>query len=189
MPISGLCSTGRLEIETRERVRRAADIFERYGSEIRAMISFNVKEQSMADDIFQNLFLSIVHKPIPPEVDRVEAYLYRIVTNDVIDETRKTNGHRNDVRVYGKYRNSQPRQEAPENDFVESEEMRKMLQTIRKRLPWREAQAVIHRHLCDNEVSDGARKMNVDKRTFSRYLSRGKQRIRQYIENGQGEEK
>ncbi|MHC4115954.1 MAG: RNA polymerase sigma factor [Planctomycetota bacterium] len=178
-----------MEIETAERVRQAADIFERYSDQIRAMISFNVKEQSMADDVFQNLFLSIVHKPIPPEVDRVEAYLFRTVTNDVIDETRRTNGHRNIVRLYGRYSNSRSMREGPENDSVESEEIHDMLRAMRKRLPPREAQALIHRHLCDSEVSEGARKMNVDKRTFSRYVSRGKQRIRQYIENGQGEEK
>ena len=44
------------EIETEERVRQAEDIFETYGDEIRAMISLNVKEQSVADDVFQNLF-------------------------------------------------------------------------------------------------------------------------------------
>ena len=151
------------------------------------MISCNVKEQSMADDIYQNLFLSVVHKPIPPGIDRVQAYLFRIVTNDVIDEVRRTNGYQDFVREYSEYTISRPRQEAPENDVVDSEEVNKMLQSLNRQLPSRELQAVIHRHLCGNEVSDGARIMNVDKRTFSRYLSRGRKRIRQLAGSGQGE--
>jgi len=74
-----------IEIELEERVKQAEDIFETYGDEIRAMISLNVKEQSMADDVFQDLFLSVVHKPIPPGIDRIEAYLCRIITKDQED--------------------------------------------------------------------------------------------------------
>ena len=175
------------KIETAERVRQAEDIFETYGDEIRAMISLNVTELSTADDIFQNLFLSVVHKPIPPHVDRIEAYLYRIVTNDVIDETRKQNGYVDFVRGYGRHNNHQTTQEPPDNDVIEVEDTRKMLQLIERQLPSREAEAVIHRHLYGNKIRDGAEKMNVDSRTFSRYLTRGKRRIRQFIGKGKGD--
>ena len=166
------------EIETEERVRQAEDIFETYGDEIRVMISLNVKEQSAADDVFQNLFLSVVHKPIPPHIDRIEAYLYRIITNDFIDETRKTNGFHHFVRGYGRHNNHRTTQEAPDDDVIEVEDVRKMLQLIERQLPSREAEAVIRRHVYGSNVSDGAKEMNVDSRTFSRYLSRGKKRIR-----------
>jgi len=169
------------EIETEERVRQAEDIFETYGDEIRAMISLNVTEQSMADDVFQNLFLSVVHKPIPPGVGRIEAYLYRIITNDVIDDTRKTNGYHHFVRGYGRHNNPQTRQEPPDDEVIEVEDVRKMLQLIERQLPSREAEAVIRKHVYGSNVSDGAKEMNVDSRTFSRYLSRGKRRIRQRI--------
>jgi DNA-directed RNA polymerase specialized sigma24 family protein len=59
-----------------------------------------------------------------------------------------------------------------------------MLQLIERQLPSREAEAVIRRHVHGDDVSDGARKMNVDTRTFSRYLSRGKKRIRRLFGNG-----
>ena len=172
------------ETETRERVKRAEDIFETYGDEIRAMISLNVKEQSTADDVFQNLFLSVVRKPIPTHIDRVEAYLYRIITNDIIDETRKTNGYRELVRGYGRHSSRRMRQEPPDDDLIEVEDVRKMLQLIERQLPSREAEAVIRRHVYGDDVGDGARKMNVDTRTFSRYLSRGKKRIRRLFGNG-----
>jgi RNA polymerase sigma factor (sigma-70 family) len=172
------------KIETEKRVRRAEDIFETYGDEIRAMISLNVKEQSMADDVFQNLFLSVVHKPIPPHIDRIEAYLYRTITNDVIDETRKTSGYHDVVRGYARHNKHQKTQEPPEDDVIEVEDVRKMLQLIERQLPSREAEAVIRRHVYGNNVSDGAKEMNVDSRSFSRYVSRGKRRIRQLFGKG-----
>ena len=172
------------EIETRERVRRAEDIFETYGDEIRAMITLSVKEQSMADDIFQNLFLSVVCKPIPTHIDRIEAYLYRIITNDIIDETRKTNGYRELVRGYGRHNSHRLRQEPPDGEVIEVEDVRKMLELIERQLPSREAEAVIRRHVYGDDVSEGAREMNVDTRTFSRYLSRGKGKIRRLFGNG-----
>ncbi len=168
-------------IETEERVKQAKDVFETYGDEIRAMISLNVKEQSMADDIFQNLFLSVVYRPIPPHIDRIEAYLYRIITNDVIDETRRTNGYHNFVRGYGRHINHQTLQEPPDNDVIEVEDAGKMLQLIKRQLPSRVAEAVLRKHVHGNNISDGARKMNVDSRTFSRYLTRAKRKIRQFI--------
>jgi len=167
--------------ETGKRVKQAEDVFETYGDEIRAMISLNVKERSVADDVFQNLFLAVVYKPIPPHIDRIEAYLYRIITNDIIDETRKTNGYRHFARRYSRHNNHQTTQKAPDDDVIEVEDARKMLQSIKRQLPSREAEAIISRHVYGNSVGDGAEEMNVDGRTFSRYISSGKRRIRQFI--------
>jgi len=151
------------------------------------MISLNVTEPSTADDVFQNLFLSVVHKPIPPHVGRIEAYLYKIVTNDVIDETRKKNGYLDFVRGYGRHNSHRTTQEPADNAVIEVEDTYKMLELIERQLPSREAEALIHRHLYGNKIRDGAEKMNVDIRTFSQYLSRGRRRIRQFVGKGKGD--
>ena len=176
-----------IEIETEARVKRAEGIFKTYGKEIRAMISLNVAEQSMADDIFQNLFLSVVQKPIPLHIDRIEAYLYRLITNDIIDETRKTDGYYHFVRRYGQHNYHQTRQEPPDDGLMEIESACRMLQFIERHLPCKEAKAMICRYVHGNNVSDGAREMNMNSRTFSRYISRGKRRIRQLFEKGKGD--
>ncbi len=67
-----------LDASNRERIRLASRVFERYGALIRAIITHNVEDQSIADDIYQNVFLSIVHKPVPSE-GNIEAYLYKLV--------------------------------------------------------------------------------------------------------------
>lgn len=178
MLICGWHFAGRDKIEKAERVRRAADVFETYGDEIRAMISLNVREESVADDIFQNLFLSIVRTPIPHNVDRVPAYLYRIVANDVIDENRRLNNYVEFVRYYRECGKHRATQDGPENDVIEAEETREMLRSLRKWLPYHEAEAIIQRYFYDNKAGVAARKMELDSKTYSQYLHRGKAKIR-----------
>ena len=167
------------EIGTEERVRQAEDIFETHGDEIRAMISLNVREQAAADDMFQDLFLSIVQNPIPTDTDRVAAYLYRIVANDVIDETRRSHNYAEFVRGYRERGNHKETQEAPENDVILLEEVDAALRLLKKQLAYHEVEAVIQKYVCGNKTRDAARKMEVDSKTYSQYLYRGKAKIRQ----------
>src|SRR4030043_2237982 len=79
--------TNRTEI--RKRVGLAAEVFDRYGDKIRAIIHFNVKDKSREDDIFQEFFMSIIRKPIPSNIQDITAYLHKAVANDVIDVSRQ----------------------------------------------------------------------------------------------------
>ncbi|TKJ35502.1 MAG: hypothetical protein CEE38_15130 [Planctomycetes bacterium B3_Pla] len=175
-------------IDTEQRVRQAANVFATYGEEIRAMISLNVREESVADDIFQDLFLSVVSRPVPADVQRVESYLYRVIANDVIDAARRTKIYRDHIRGYGERIDRQKTQEGPEKDAIQLEETKKMLQSIRRQLPGREAEAVADTCVRDYDAGNGAREMNVAKRTFSRYLCTGLKRIRQSIQKNQGDQ-
>ncbi len=168
-------------IDTEQRVRQAANVFATYGKDIRAMISLNVREESVADDIFQDLFLSIVSRPVPTDIQRIESYLYRVITNDVIDAARRTKIYQDHVRGYGERIDRQKTQEEPEKDVIQVEETKKMLRSIRRQLPTREAEAVAGTCVRDYNAGNGAREMNVAKRTFSRYLCTGLKRIRQTI--------
>lgn len=168
-------------IGTSERVRQAADIFETYGEQIRAMISLKVKERSTADDMYQNLFLSIVQNPVPRDTNRVKSYIYKILTNDIIDENRKSDVYRQFVRAYRERGNHKAMQEDPESEAIELEETRKMLQSLRNQLPAHQAEAVIQRCVLGNDTKDAARKMNLDPKTFIHYLHRGKTGIRQLL--------
>ena len=75
--------------EVHTRVGLAAEVFGKYGDEILAVIRFNVDDQSRANDIFQDFFISLIRKPIPPHVKDVKRYIYKAVTNDVIDFSRR----------------------------------------------------------------------------------------------------
>lgn len=164
-----------------KKVRSAAEIFDRYGDEIRAMIHFNVKDKSKADDIFQDFFVSIVRKPIPPDIQDIKAYLYRAVTNDVIDVSRQKKCHQDHIKKYAECCKHFIITEDPQNIAIKVENTKKMFYLIENRLPKREAEAVLQRYGQGFSTTDTAEKMNVKKRNISRYLSVALKKMREFV--------
>ena len=151
------------------------------------MISLNIKEQSAADDTFQDLFLSIVKTPVPPDTSRITSYIYKILTNDIIDETRKSEVYNQCIRGYRECGDYTTMQEDPEAEVIEIEETHRMFRSLRKNLPIHQAEAVIQNCILGNNTEDAARKMDLNPMTFSQYLYRGKRKVRRLI--GQKREK
>jgi RNA polymerase sigma factor (sigma-70 family) len=167
--------------EIRERVGSAAKVFEKYGDEIRAIIHFSVKDKSRVDDLFQEFFVSIIRNPIPSNVHDIQSYLYRAVTNDVIDLSRRIKNHRDHVEQYAFCRKYDSKQEDPQKIAIQVEGTKRMFQLIESRLPEREAQAVLQRFGHGFSLKDTAEKMHVDKRIVSRYLSIALKKMRHVI--------
>ena len=69
-------------------VQRATAIFFEHGDFIRAVIRHKIKDESMAEDLFHNFFLSLVSRPVPAEVQDIKGYIYRAIINDVTDHVR-----------------------------------------------------------------------------------------------------
>jgi RNA polymerase sigma factor (sigma-70 family) len=163
----------------------AAEVFSRYSDEIRAMIGFNVKDPSRADDIFQNLFISLVHDPIPLHVTDVKAYLYRIITNDVYDTFRRRKIHQESVEKYAEIHKHDAAHEDPQDSLIEAEETQQMLGVIERKLPKHQAM-VVTQHLGNgSSVNNTAEKMHLSKRSVYKYLSAAKKKMRELIpENG-----
>lgn len=167
--------------ETRKRVGLAADVFDRYGDEIRAMIHFNIKDKSKADDIFQDFFVSIVHKPVPTDIEDIRGYLYRAVTNDIIDVSRQKKCHLDHIKKYTECRKQFLITEDPQNIAIQVENTKKMFQLIKTRLSKREAEVVLQRYGQGFSTTDTAEKMNVDKTIVSRYLSLAIKKMREFV--------
>ena len=164
-----------------KRVRSAAEIFEKYGDEIRAIIHFNVKDKSNADDIFQNFFVSIVRKPIPPEIEDIKAYLYRAVTNDVIDISRQKKCHQEHIKKYAECYKHLIITDDPQNIAIKMEDTKRMFQLIESHLPKREAEVVLQRYGQGLSTTDTAKRMRADKRHISRYLSIALKKMREFV--------
>lgn len=173
--------------EIQKRVGFASEVFQRYGDEIRAFIHFNVRDKTKEDDIFQELFVSIIRKPIPPGIQDVKAYVYRTVTNDVIDMSRQTKNHRDHLHKYAECLNNCLTTDDPQKIAIRVESTKKMFQLIENHLPKREAQVVLQRFGHGSSVKDTAKKMDVDKRIVSRYLSIALKRMRHFIHENEGE--
>ena len=171
--------------DTHRRVGLAADVFSRYSDEIRAMIGFNIKDKSRADDIFQNLFISLVSNPVPPHVTDVKAYLYRIIVNDVNDIFRRTRIHQESVEKYAEIRKNDVAQEDPQDNIIEAEETREMLRSLERRLPKHQSVAIAHLYGNGLSTNDTAEKMHLNKASIYRYLAAARKKIRESIpENG-----
>ena len=177
----GIIFSGTNRTEIRKRVGLAAEVFERYGDEIRAIIYFNVKDKSKTDDIFQEFFVSIVRKPIPSEIQDIRAYLYRAITNDVIDVSRQTKNHQDHIHKYAECRKHFQIPEDPQKNALQMESTKKMFQLIESRLPKREAEVVVQRYGYGLSITDTAEKMNVNKRFVSRYLSLALKKMREFV--------
>lgn len=163
------------------RVGFAAEVFSRYSDEIRAMIGFNVKDPSRADDIFQNLFISLVCEPVPPHVTDVKAYLYRIIVNDVYDTFRRTKIHQESVEKYVEDRKYDLAQEYPQDSMIEAEETRQMLGVIERQLPKHQAVVIAHYYENGLNANNTAQKMHLSKRSVHRYLAAAKKKMRELI--------
>ncbi len=165
----------------RNNVGLAAEIFTEYGDFIHTAIRYKVKNETQADDLFQDFFLSLVTSPLPTGVRNIRGYLYRAITNDIIDATRRVENYRNHMLKYAKHLNHPINKRTPENAFIDMEETNKMFGLIKGRLTNSQYQAMALRYRTDHSIKEVAKKMGVKSTSVSRYLSIGLKKIRQSL--------
>ena len=176
-------SGGNKGSEIHKRVGLAAEVFGKYADEILAVIRFNVDDQSKANDIFQDFFVSLVRRPIPPHVQDVRGYLYKAVTNDVIDSSRRTRNRQNNAHKYAYVYKHMISEEDPQDNLIHAEETERMLRLIEKHLPRHQARVFLKRCSDGLSTADTAEKLHLRKGTVSHYLSVAIKKIRQIIPN------
>ena len=164
-----------------DRVNTAAEIFAMHGDFIRNIIRYHVKNENQIDDLFQDFFISLVSKPIPSDVKNIKSYLYRAITHDIIDSTRRVEKYQNHIHKYAKRINDPINKKTPESAFIETEETNKMFELIEMRLRRSEAQAITLRYRNNYDIKAVANKMNVDRASVRRYISVGLSKIRQFL--------
>jgi RNA polymerase sigma factor (sigma-70 family) len=158
---------------------QASEIFRDYGDEIYAMIRMGLRNENEADDIFQDLFLSITYRPVPSHIKDIKAYLYRAVMHDIVDHARRTKSHKNRIQQYAnqrRYRMSS--QQDPADMLMQAEELDRMFDAIEQRLPPSEAGAVVHQYGLEHDTTEAADEMGIKKRSFARYVCMGLKKIR-----------
>jgi RNA polymerase sigma factor (sigma-70 family) len=162
-------------------VDHAAEIFSKYGDFIRAVIYCHIKNDAQADDLFQDFFLSLVSKPIPANIQNVKDYLYKAITNDIVDAIRRVEKYKTRINKYAECLNYSVNNNKPENAFIETEQINKMFELIEGRLRHSEAQAVTLRYKKSYNIEEIAKRMHVNNRTISRYISTGLSKVRRFL--------
>jgi RNA polymerase sigma factor (sigma-70 family) len=162
------------------RVNIAAKVFGQYGDFIHAVIRCKVRNEAQADDLFQDLFLSIVSKP-PSSLQNIKGYLYKAITHDIVDAIRRVERYESHLRKYGEKLNYSINKNGLENTLIEREELDKLFTLIKKRLPESESKAIALRYRDSHSTKEIAEKMGVEKRTVSSYISMGLKKIRRLL--------
>jgi len=162
-------------------VLMASELLTEHGNFIRAVIRSQVKNEDQAEDIFQDFFLSLVYKPIPKGVKNIKSYLYRAITNDIVDAVRQVERYRVRIHEYSKQFTNSINNTSPENALIKKEQLDKMFALIKGRLPNSESQAIFLRYRKHHSPKEVAEKMGVNDRSVSRYICVGLRKIRQLL--------
>lgn len=162
-------------------VDTAAKIFMEHGDFIRAVIRCQVKNETQVDDLFQDFFLSLITNPLSADVRNIKSFLYRAITNDIINAVQRAENYQNKMLKYAKRFNHSINKKTPEDVVIESEETNRMFELIEMRLRRSEAQAITFRYRNNNNIKEVAMRMNVNSRTVRKYIYVGLSKIRQLL--------
>ena len=163
--------------DTQSKVDLAEEIFTRHGDFIRSVIRFQVKDIQKIEDLYQDFFLCLVAKPIPPDIQNTRAFLYRVICSRVKDAIRSSKRRKIRLVKYTVHK-TENAQEDPSSTIVRTEELEKMFELIRQKLSKREALAVMLKYKHNCKTSEVAEKMKLDPRTVSRYISIALKKLR-----------
>lgn len=164
------------EIISTGNVGAAQHIFEEHGDFIRRIIQFHLGNKPEADDLFQDLFLFLVSKPLPQDIRNTRSFLYRVITARVIDKFRYENRIKALVSRYAKERELTGG--FKKDSLVKIEEAERMFSLIQKHLPRNEALVVMFRYKYGFDINETAKRMGVKPRSVSHYLSTAISKIR-----------
>lgn len=165
-----------------DNILRASEIFRDYGDEIYAMIRMGLRDENEADDVFQDLFLSITYRPVPSHITDIKAYLYRAVMHDIVDNARRSKSRQNRTQQYAEQHRYSDDRKDPVDVLMQAEELEKMFDVIERELPPSEADAVMYQYGFERDTTEAAGEMGIKKRSFSRYVCMGLKKIRDRLQ-------
>ena len=169
---------GRKERKSGEQtVRTAADILTEYSGFIRGVIRFQSCNSFDEEDLFQEFFLVLVRRSVPPNVRSIKSYLYKAVLHHVLDLVRRQASYQRNLQKYAKEVRISINNRTPESAFINREQRNAALAYLVRHLQEREAEAFMLRYRDNCSITEIAAKMGVEKRTVSRYLSEGLRRL------------
>jgi RNA polymerase sigma factor (sigma-70 family) len=160
-------------MDSQQRVDLATQIFAEYGPAIRTLIRQHVTRRDEEDEVYQNLYLSLVHSPPPQPLTNMPAYLNTVIRNDVIDAVRRRRSYQAVVTQYALRQVRDEVDDAPDERVTQAEDAQRITDLVGRLLP--------ERYVYDHSTTDIALHMQVKERTVSRYACVGLRRIRQAV--------
>ena len=156
-------------------------IFSEYGDFIYAVIKSKINNDSQADDLFQDVFLSLISRPPSDNVQNMKSYLYRMITHDIADAIRRVKKYHTQLNRYAESLRYFPGDGNLQGILIRIEETNKIFDIIEKRLRRSEARAIILKYKNHHDASKIAEIMNIDIQSVSRYISVGLKKLRDIV--------
>jgi len=165
--------------ESRQNVRSTFEVFVEHNDFILAVIRSRCRYDVDVEDVYQDLFLNMVSKPVPRDVESVRRYLYGAIVMRVGSAVRRVRRHRSSLYEYVEKAQPHTRGRSPEKTAIIKDEIERALKLIERGcLKRSEARAIKLRYMNNWGPRDVADEMGVDVRSVSRYISMGLKRIR-----------
>ena len=158
-------------------------IYEEDGDFIRRVIQVHLGNPSKGDDIFQNLFLRLLEKPIPGYVIDKRSYLYRMVINNITNDIRRIKAYKKRISRYSQIPPSEARIRDPYEKTAQANEFDCIMHIIDNKLPSQIATALKLRYKKDYTNGAIAEAMSVKKETGRRYIRRGLKKLQEIFSN------
>ena len=162
-------------------VNVATAIFAQYDEFIRAIIRSKTSQPGYEEDLYQDFFLSVAHKPPPDNIKDIKSYLYLAILHDIVDAVRRIKTYRNRLEKYSEERDNYINTSKSGNASKYSEDIDCVLKAIVRRLPVSQSKAIILRYKYGYEIREIATEMGIDSRSVSRYISIGLKTIREFF--------
>lgn len=162
-----------------DKAELAAAICQEHKAFIRNVITVQARDLD-PDDLYQDLFVSLVAHP-PKNTDNIEAYLYRAIVHDCIDERRKRYTYRSRCVEYARRCRSNRVHTTPQDQCVLVEEIENILEFIERALPQHQVKALRLRYCQDRTNAQITEAMGVSDASVRRYISVGLLRAREVM--------
>lgn len=163
-----------------ENVDRAAKLFTEYGNFIRSIIRYKIQNEDLIEDIYQDLFIYFVVRPVPKDIQSTKGFLYKVVSDKVTDSYRRMESYKKQISNYSE-RIENTAENLPDKIIIDLEETEKMFTLIAKTLPQNEARAVTFKFRDNFDTATISKQMGIKSRSVSRYVSVGIKKIRDIL--------
>ncbi len=163
----------------------ATRLFDKYGTFIRAVIDYQVSDEEVQEDIYQEFFLLFVAKPVPDDVENVKSFLYKIINDYIKDRYRSRKRYQRRIKQYSVKVNNHDFRNEPSKKLENFEELKYFLGVLKRKLSTKEREAIEYKYRHGWDIHEISRKMDIDKRSVSRYVSVGLKKIKDYYEEKQ----
>jgi RNA polymerase sigma factor (sigma-70 family) len=165
-------------------VERATHIFAEHGDFIHSVIRSRAKDRAQADDLLQEFFITLALNPPPEGLQNIKGYLYRTITNDIIDAARWAQKYQARMQRYAERLKYSTIEDNPESALIRAEQMANVFKIIESRLQRSEAEAFILRYRNHRKIKDIADKIGVNDKAARKCISEALRKLRYFMRIG-----